>query len=219
MSRGQNSERVLVVPASYLADAGIHDGFTRAGSRRQVEIICEHANEYMPRSKCETDPAFRQVIPYCVVRDFNKNIFTYLRPKKHTERRLASFRSLGVGGHVTEGDIKGPVTLKGLAKAAMREVEEEVAYDKQNQKFSWVGFINDTSTEVGRVHLGVVAVVDVAHGIVIPAEGCAETRVFTTMDFGQIHNYIDSFEPWSQFVIRGLFATPEAMRSRVYTSL
>jgi predicted NUDIX family phosphoesterase len=213
MSMGR-SNRVLAVPAGRLADAGIGEGFTRAGSRKQFETICKYADRFVDRPECETDESVRQLIPYVVLRDKDHLIFTYRRPPDNTEGRLAGRRSLGVGGHVDEPDCNGRPGLAGVRYAMLRELKEEIACDFKSIKYSWVGFINETSSPVGRVHLGLVVVADVANGIVTPAEGCAETACHQLMDFGQLHKYIDEFESWSAMVIRGLFARPESIRGR-----
>ena len=43
----------------------------------------------------------------------------------------------------------------------IREVKEEVGINSQKSDFKIIGFINDDSNDVGKVHLGVVAVLSI----------------------------------------------------------
>ncbi len=107
---------------------------------------------FVERRHAEEDATLKQVIPYCVVaRD--DEVFLTRRTSKGGDARLFGKRSIGIGGHVNPVD--GPDVL-GLA--LRREIEEEIAIDG-----AWtvraVGLINDDSTDVGSVHVGLVHVV------------------------------------------------------------
>ena len=69
----------------------------------------------------ETDPAYKQIIPYLVFTYENK-YFLMQRQKKASETRLQSKYSLGIGGHIREEDMEN-CTLVDWAK---REFEEEI---------------------------------------------------------------------------------------------
>src|SRR6202035_1163488 len=78
--------------------------------------------------------------------------------KKAGEQRLVAKGSIGIGGHMNESDE----SLFALDEAAYRAgVEREVAEEvKIETKFEdrIVALLNDDTTEVGQVHLGVVHV-------------------------------------------------------------
>src|SRR5207245_7179115 len=109
---------------------------------------------FRPRAEVETDPSYKQIIPYVVLRSGNL-VFHYTRGQKGSEARLRALRSLGVGGHISEVDVSlfGDPYRSGLA----REVAEEVHLDSPYTE-RCVGLINDDRTPVGRVHLGIVHV-------------------------------------------------------------
>jgi predicted NUDIX family phosphoesterase len=102
---------------------------------------------YRPRSECEDDPSWKQVIPYVVLRD-RGSIFLMRRTRAGSDARLHERWSVGIGGHVNpeDGGIDG-----GLA----REWAEEMVAD-WTPEFRPVGLLNDDSDPVGAVHLGVV---------------------------------------------------------------
>ena len=83
-----------------------------------------------------------------------------------------------------------------------RELDEETiietTYDNR-----CVGMINDDETEVGKVHLGVVHIFDVAE----PNVKARETEIIEA-GFDSVENIladIDSYETWSQICLKALF--------------
>ena len=127
----------------------------------------------------EEDPAWKQVIPYLVLRDGDA-WFLMRRTRAGGDARLHDRWSIGVGGHLNPGD--GDV-LGGLR----REWQEEVIADFE-PSFEAVGLLNDDTTPVGQVHLGLVYLADAAgrpvtirevdklSGSFDPPPGCARSR-------------------------------------------
>src|SRR4051812_50009181 len=110
--------------------------------------------EYRPRSEVEDDPSLKQIIPY-VVLQCEDSVFCYTRGKSQGEARLHRRRSLGVGGHVAEADADGKRSFEAYEMAMRRELDEEVEVQSPG-RMRLMGLINDDSTPVGQVHLGVV---------------------------------------------------------------
>ncbi|MCX5923977.1 MAG: hypothetical protein NTZ68_00930 [Candidatus Dependentiae bacterium] len=108
---------------------------------------------FIPRSHAETNPSYKQIIPY-IIFIFDQKIFVMQRKATASEQRLASKYSLGIGGHVRQEDI----TDGDIFTWAQREFQEEVEYDGL-QKMSKVGILNDDSSDVGKVHLGMVLLI------------------------------------------------------------
>src|SRR5207237_7300011 len=84
-------------------------------------------------------------------------VFHYTRGKRATETRLHALRSIGVGGHISLDDknlFESP-----YREALFREVAEEVFLESSCAE-RCIGLINDDSTPVGQVHLGIVHVFD-----------------------------------------------------------
>lgn len=99
------------------------------------------------RSEAETDPAWKQVIPYVVLRDGDA-IFLMRRTRAGGDERLHDRFSIGVGGHVNPED-------RDVAGGLEREWREEIESDFVPE-FQPIGVLNDDDNAVGAVHLGLV---------------------------------------------------------------
>ena len=120
------AERVLVVPAALFHEVGVFQGF-RADVSRYLPLLLDPAQlSYRPRAEVETDPSFKQLIPYVVLK-CGGQVFHYARGRRGTEARLRALRSIGVGGHICaeDGVVRGDDYRLGM----LREVREEVHLD------------------------------------------------------------------------------------------
>ena len=75
-------------------------------------------------------------------------------------------RSVGIGGHVSTLDSGSSEPYR---EGMRRELDEEVEI-KTEYSESCVGLINDDENEVGKVHLGIVHIMDVQSPEVLPRE-------------------------------------------------
>src|SRR5262245_35469147 len=64
----KNSERVLVVPTAVLREAGVFQGFNSRAEHYLACLLQAPHLSYRPRSEVETDPTFKQIIPYVVLK-------------------------------------------------------------------------------------------------------------------------------------------------------
>jgi predicted NUDIX family phosphoesterase len=149
-----NDEVVLVVPTAAVVEelgggAAWH-GIRPTGEAALADLI-RRRGTFRPRSAMEDDPAWKQVIPYPVLRDGGR-WFLMRRTRAGGDARLHDRYSIGVGGHVnpTDGGLDGD-----LGAALRREWAEELTVDFV-PAFRFVGLLNDDTTAVGRVHLGLV---------------------------------------------------------------
>lgn len=191
-------ERVLVIPTDHFRAAGYFHGFRRADDAYRSALLDPAAFSFRPRSEVETDPSFKQLIPYVVLR-CGAELFRYRRGAAGTEKRLTSLLSVGIGGHISEADAAeaGDLYRNGM----LRELTEEVAIgcDYTEQFF---GFINDDRTAVGSVHLGVVHLLDLGRPAVVAREESVSDAGFAPLA-GLIDRQTE-FETWSQFVLAEL---------------
>jgi predicted NUDIX family phosphoesterase len=109
---------------------------------------------FVERRHAEQDATLKQVIPYCVVARGGE-VFLTRRTSKGGDARLFGKRSIGIGGHVNPVDGDDVLGL-----ALRREIEEEIEIDGASAVRA-VGLLNDDSTDVGSVHVGLVHVVRV----------------------------------------------------------
>ena len=158
-------------------------------------------NLFLDRVSAETDHAYKQLIPYVVLR-FRDSVFSYVRGKKSTESRLIAQRSIGVGGHIEPSDQSLFSSDRDMyLEAARREVNEEVKLDTMYHE-QVVALINDDSTEVGKVHLGIMHIWDVAEPKVTKREGLITQTGFVAIE--ELKKYINELETWSQIALQVL---------------
>lgn len=155
-----SEERVLVVPAEAISAKGLFCGYCGDVDRYLPALMASDVLQYMPRSIAENDPSFKQLIPYAVLKHGNR-VFSYRRGKAGGERRLHALWSIGVGGHICSDD--GAPGADAYRKGFEREIVEEVIFEGTYSD-RIVGLIYDDATAVGRVHLGVVHIVELDAG-------------------------------------------------------
>jgi predicted NUDIX family phosphoesterase len=193
------AERVLVVPSAEFDRLGRFQGFSPEADRYLRALFAPGLVSFRPRSEVEDDPSLKQIIPYVVFRS-GGSVFCYTRGGGGGEARLRRRRSLGVGGHVAEADADGRGTLDAYEMALRRELDEEVAVNSPGT-LTRVGLINDDSTPVGSVHLGVVHLYELERPEVSPREADLVETGFVPV--GSLRDDWDAFETWSQICIEG----------------
>ena len=179
----------MVVEASALALP--RNGIIRGAEAERILEVIRDQHFFVDRPTAEVSPRWRQIIPYVVIRN-GDDYFVLQRTAKQTESRLHHKLSLGVGGHINPGhDL-----LAGLKKELDEEVDVGDDYTLQ-----FVGILNDESTEVSRVHLGAVYLLDTPRRDVVVRERekmIGAWRARTTLADAR-----EAMETWSQIVMEG----------------
>jgi predicted NUDIX family phosphoesterase len=195
---GPFTEHVLCVRRDDLFPNRTWHGFVDEGLERAQRVMREGAF-FMPRAEVEDDPAYQQIIPYLVFRHGDRYLLTR-RLKASSEKRLRQLYSLGVGGHINPGDLEhGDPIADGLK----REWEEEVEYGGSFQA-TLLGLINDDSSPVSRVHLGVVFLIDGDSPDIRIRETDKLSGELLTLE--EMRIYYLAMESWSQVVYDRLVA-------------
>jgi predicted NUDIX family phosphoesterase len=185
-------EQVLCVRREDVFPDGPWDGLVSDRLEAVHEAIRERSF-FMPRGEVEEDPSYQQVIPYLVFRHGGRYLLTK-RLKASSEKRLRHLYSLGVGGHINPGDVaNGDPVSDGMR----REWEEEVAYTGAFEALP-LGLIHEESAPVGRVHLGLVYLIDGDTPDIAIRETDKLAGQLLTLDEMRIH-YLE-MESWSQLV-------------------
>jgi predicted NUDIX family phosphoesterase len=189
---GDPDEQVLVVPRESIVMGDGWLGVRREGIAAALDAVARDGF-FMRRGDAEEDPTHKQVIPYLVLRD-GERWFLMRRTKAGGDARLHDLWSIGVGGHLNpgDGDVEG-----GLR----REWREEVVADFV-PGFVPIGLLNDDTTAVGAVHVGVVFVADAAGRPVAIRETDKLTGSFATT--GETAAVRDAMETWSRLVFDAL---------------
>jgi predicted NUDIX family phosphoesterase len=202
---GIAGENVLVFSRSLFEKLGVFQGFNSDVNHYLPTILDIKNNSFMSRALAETDPEFKQIIPYVVITD-GRSVLHYVRGKKAGEQRLAAKGSVGIGGHVNDEDdslFAFGVSLQAFQDAVKREVCEELSI-KGDFSARPIGLINDDSTEVGRVHFGVVHVL-----FCTPERVKKNEQVITQVEFipiEELKTKREQMETWSQLCIDNLDA-------------
>jgi predicted NUDIX family phosphoesterase len=193
-----SEEHVLVIPAQRLERFSNFKGFVPF-DQQSFDAILEPAHmQFRPRSQVEEDPSFKQLIPYCILQvgtGAERQIFQYTRGSGQGEKRLHAKRSIGIGGHISREDAAGD----DLYRCGMqRELNEEMVIETELSE-QIIGFIYDDSSPVGRVHLGVVHLLQLAAANARARESELTDSGFSAID--ELFSHRDHFETWSQLCI------------------
>lgn len=182
------SEQVMVVERDALAPYLVERGLLTAGADEVLDLIVER-HFFLDRPTAEVSPQYKQIIPYVLIRH-GQSWFLLQRTQKQTEARLHLKLSLGIGGHINPDT---PDLFDGLQKELEEEVEVVGDYD-----LSFAGILNDDTTDVGRVHLGAVYVLDAHEGDVRVRETEKMSGRWATTE--EVAAVYESLETWSQIV-------------------
>lgn len=191
------AENVLVVRKELLQEYVSDNEKNRLIKRRKLQIlnaILEN-HTFMPRNVAEYDYNFKQVIPYVIMRH-DTSYMLLKRTSKQTESRLHDKYSLGIGGHINPiltTSSAGDIILHGLFK----ELNEEVLIEKSGN-LEFLGVINDESSSVSRVHLGLVYIIELLSSEYKILESEKMSGQWASAD--ELAAYYDMMETWSQIV-------------------
>lgn len=197
----KTEEQVLVIKREILDQLGSFQGLNPEVDRYLACFLLKENNFFVPRSSAEENPSLKQLIPYAIFRHAGK-ILHYTRGAKSGEKRLVAKGSVGIGGHINDTDESlFSFDQSAYHNAVRREIREELRLGGGFTERA-VALINDDSTEVGRVHLGVVHIVDLESPDVRAGEKAIAELGFATRD--ELLAQRDSLETWSQIALEGL---------------
>jgi predicted NUDIX family phosphoesterase len=160
----------------------------------QISGLVARRGEFIERADAEGNPEYKQIIPYAVIRKPGGYFFLLQRKSTQSEQRLHNKFSIGVGGHINPSDAtygRDPIRT-GLAREVSEELHIAAGYGAH-----LVGLINDDTTEVGRVHLGVLFEISAPHDVSVRETKKMEGAWAHTDHVIQIY---ERLETWSQIV-------------------
>lgn len=191
LSVDKYTESILVVPTVTLFPNGAWNGLKKVNCDTYLQLI-DHNKEFIARGVAETDPTYKQIIPYLVF-TYHNTYFIMQRKGSSTEQRLAHKYSLGIGGHLREEDIEG----SSIMDWAQREFHEEIAYTG-SLTITPLGVLNDDSNEVGKVHAGFVFLLEGDSDNISIKSELQSGRLATLQELKEKYS---SMESWSQYVV------------------
>ncbi|GAF23745.1 hypothetical protein JCM19047_3587 [Bacillus sp. JCM 19047] len=200
---GKMDEMIVVAPRKHvfhdesLAFQGV------VSNHEQVATIMNRINRHfseMRRGNAEEDELYKQPIPYVVIRK-GSAIYAYERLKGGGEARLHQKLSIGFGGHM---NATSSSDFKDMLEAnTERELHEELQFDPTHIKgMKTIGLINDDESDVGRVHIGILSVLDLAEEATVTVKETNQLAgMWLTVEQLSEKETFDRLETWSQFVI------------------
>lgn len=195
-------EHVLVIKRSLFDQLGSFQGFQPEAERYLHAMLADGANFFMERPAAENDPTHKQLIPYAIFHHAGRYL-SYTRGGSSGEKRLVAKRSVGIGGHINPVDASQDSLGETMYyNGVEREMAEELVIGGTHTQ-RVVGLINDDSTEVGSVHLGVVHLFDLSSDDVRSNEDAIQDLRFESLE--ELHNRRDQLETWSQICVDHLW--------------
>src|SRR5690242_6574923 len=191
-------ENILVIKRSLFDQLGAFQGLCFESEKYLKAILARGNNFFLPRSQAERDPTHKQIIPYALIAHGDK-VLHYVRGKKAGEQRLVAKGSIGIGGHMNDTDESLFAWDEEAYRAGVqREVNEEIRIETTFDD-RIVALLNDDSTEVGRVHLGVVHVFKLEEPKVEKREAMITNLAFLSRE--ELLKRRENLETWSQLCV------------------
>ncbi len=153
-----NKEKILCVKRNLFPGSWVGQKVILNPGEKEFFDICSRTKfQWIERDIAETDPSFKQIIPYIILQTKNREK-TAIYKRHGTEKRLHDLWSCGIGGHINPQDnFNASSSFKEILIAGMkRELDEEIIQRPKNQIPFFAGIINEETTAVGSVHMGVV---------------------------------------------------------------
>jgi predicted NUDIX family phosphoesterase len=161
---------------------------------------------FLKRSALEEDPSFKQIIPYAIISNKepegsgirqSQSFYLFKRTSRQTEKRLHNKFSLGVGGHMNPaGSMESKEQY--LIDELKRELYEEVKLLNGCliEEIEFIGFINDDTIPVGRVHIGLLYNIHVSNKEVYVNE--TDKMTADWIDKPNLAEFYEGMETWTK---------------------
>ena len=193
-------KEALVVPRELLFKEKYFQGFLAAEDHNFITSVLRYHSYYPRGSALESNESLQHIIPYVwIVNSDTKKVFLYKRVlnqnKKEGEYREVRYLnkySGGVGGHSDRDTDER--SFDPIQSAMIRELREEVVMNEYPQPFI-VGYLNDDTDSLGKVHFGIVAIAETNELV-----NCRDAEGLASGDFYSIEE-VDSLlaHPENQF--------------------
>ena len=179
-------------------------GLIRGNSDVLKSIV--HNGQFLRRIELEKNSSFKQVIPYAIISNIEperyrtrqrQSFLLFRRISGQAERRLHNKFSIGVGGHMKPDDSLESGEQY-IIHELMRELYEEVKLLNGCliEEIEFIGFINDDTIPVGRVHIGLLYNIHVSNKEVYINETDKMTANWIDKSF--LVEYYEGMETWTK---------------------
>ena len=151
---------------------------------------------FRKRILLEEDTSFKQLIPYAIISN-KGSFYLFKRKSGQREKRLINQLHLGMGGHMNPGK-PGESNIQYLLNELRRELFEELKLLNGCfiRDIEFIGFINDDSIPVSRVHLGLLYIIRVSNKNIIINETDKMTAGW--IEKAKLADYYEELETWTK---------------------
>ncbi len=163
---------------------------------------------FRERNGLEEDPSFKQIIPYAVISHIesgpigvrsSQSFYLFRRSSGQKEKRLQNLYSLGVGGHMNPSasvDSEEQYLLDELKREFFEEVRLSDGCYIEDIEF--IGFINDESIPVSRVHIGLLYNIRVSNKNLHVYETDKMTAAW--VEKSDLAEFYEGMETWTKII-------------------
>ncbi len=177
-------KEALIIKRGILFEDKYFEGFLPCDNYDFIPLILNNYEYHARGDELENNEKLQQIIPYVwIVNSKDKKVFAYKRAsgkQNYSEERLMNKISCGVGGHIDREDSDNPIE-----NAMIRELMEEVKM-KSYPKPKIIGYLNDDSDSVGKVHFGVVAIAETLEDVSKGDNEMAEGRFYSVSELDEM---------------------------------
>lgn len=173
--------------------------YTEAGLIKEKNDVLNrmvHNGLFKKRSDLEEDPSFKQIIPYAIISN-KESFYLFKRKSGQRETRLHNKLHLGVGGHMNPRRSNEP-DEQYLINELKREFFEEVRLLNGCviKDIEFIGFINDDTIPVSRVHIGLLYNIQLSNKDIVVNERDKMTAGW--IDKTGLVKYYEEMETWTK---------------------
>jgi predicted NUDIX family phosphoesterase len=164
------------------------------GNSEVLKKIVQHGL-FLRRSEVEEDPSFKQIISYAIISN-KDSYYLFRRTSGQTEKRLHNKFTLGAGGHMNPNSSLSKEQY--LIDELKRELFEEVKLQSECliEEIEFIGFINDDTIPVGRVHIGLLYHIHVSNKEVYINE--TDKMTADWIEKSNLAEFYEGMETWSK---------------------
>ena len=202
---GRDNEIIMVIDRKKLFKNDYFEGFIPHNKKDFESRILKYF-KWLPRKEAEHNSDYKQPIAYTIIlNDKLRTVFGYQRAsedKKYSEKRLQGKFSIGIGGHIDKTDRKSKNVILTSFK---RELKEEIDIIGKIKKIEPLGYINNDSDDVGKVHFGILYLLKTNARIIIPGSEIKRSNFKTIKELEEIcsdHKY--KVEEWTKIAFNPL---------------
>ena len=196
------SEQVYCVAASLLPEPSPEPKVQEIS--KELLALIQSKGSFQPRDKVETDPSWRQIIPYALIAH-DEGVLLLKRLSAGNEERLHDRYTLGIGGHINPDVTERYPSSRTIIEAGLiAELREELFIGGFQTEL--IGMIHENSSEVSEVHTGLVFVVTTHEKVRV-----RETHKLKGGFVGwhEVMLRFEQLEGWSQAVARAFIEESE----------